>query len=432
MKQCWNYYFQFRMSVLKSVSFFICALSLVVAVKPNVRTLRSTDRNRLTREIYCRENLEYPHKSLCCLNCPAGQHVKSSCERAGERGICSACEYGTFTEHPNGLDRCFLCTKCRKDQEVTGVCTSTKDTECQCKAGTFCGTEQACEVCKKCTKCKEDEEVVRNCTTTSNSVCQKKPPSSNSGSTSPVVASVIVPLLLFVLLVIAVAIGFFYQKRALKKPTENCSHPDEEVNIHVDEDCERTMEEQQNRQNAGREEPEQQPFLQGIMLVGAQPSATDEEDKGLGDSLPNTTSSSQTSLSTQPTALPSKSPNPSPKTQRQPIIRENGCCRRLIPVNGEDSLLKAFDIIEKNLNCIYRNRFFRLIGLSDNTINNPEFSFSGDRVYKLLKSWMEKEGLKADINDLIQALLQLDQRYSAEIVIQEVIDHGYFRFQDES
>ncbi|XP_064210012.1 hematopoietic death receptor isoform X2 [Anguilla rostrata] len=377
MKQCWNYYFQFRMSVLKSVSFFICALSLAVAVKPNVRTLRSTDRNRLTREIYCSENLEYPHKSLCCLNCPAGQHVKSSCERAGERGRCSPCEYGTFTEHPNGLDRCFLCTKCRKDQEVTGVCTSTKDTECRCKAGTFCGTEQACEVCKKCTKCKEDEEVVRNCTTTSNSVCQKKPPSSNSGSTSPVVASVIVPLLLFVLLVIAVAIGLLCQKRALKKPTENRSHPDEEVNIHVDEDCERTMEEQQNRQNAGREEPEQQPFLQGIML-------------------------------------------------------ENGCCRRLIPVNGEDSLLKAFDIIEKNLNCIYRNRFFRLIGLSDNTINNPEFSFSGDRVYKLLKSWMEKEGLKADINDLIQALLQLDQKYSAEIVIQEVIDHGYFRFQDES
>lgn len=93
--------------------------------------------------------------------------------------------------------------------------------------------------------------------------------------------------------------------------------------VSKDEECEKTVEEEQNRQNAGLEVPEQelQPFLQGIMLVGAKPFAVEEEDKGLGDSLPNTTSSSQMSLSSQPIALPSKSPHPSPKTQRQPIIR---------------------------------------------------------------------------------------------------------------
>lgn len=30
-------------------------------------------RNRKQRDISCRENLEYPHDNICCLNCPAGE-----------------------------------------------------------------------------------------------------------------------------------------------------------------------------------------------------------------------------------------------------------------------------------------------------------------------------------------------------------------------
>ncbi|KAJ8380036.1 hypothetical protein SKAU_G00008140 [Synaphobranchus kaupii] len=370
MRQHWNN-FQFRMTILQSVLFFICSFTLVVAVNSSVGNPSSIDRNRLTREISCRENLEYPHKSFCCLNCPAGQYVKKACEGAGEMGRCERCEYGTFTEHSNGLVQCLPCTKCRGDQEITESCTSTKDTECQCKAHRFCVPEQACEVCKKCTKCKVDEEVVKNCTTTSNSACKKKPPSTDpiSGSASTVAAAVTVPLLL----------GLFFiafccwKKRSLNKTTVICSNLGEDVKINVDDGCERTMEEKQNTLNAGLDEPEQevQPFLQEITLVGAKPPQHEEEDRGLGDSLPSTTNSSQTSLSPRLTALSSNSPHPSPKTQRQP--REH--CRRLIPVNGEESLMKAFDIIENHLASNCRKKFFRKIGLSTNVIEDADWIF---------------------------------------------------------
>lgn len=44
---------------------------------------------------------------------------------------------------------------------------------------------------------------------------------------------------------------------------------------------------------------------------------------------------------------------------------------------------------------------------------------------------MEKEGLKADFNSLIEALIYLDQRLSAENIIAKAIINGYFKYEDE-
>lgn len=43
----------------------------------------------------------------------SGTHVKSACTTAGEKGKCEECDYGTYTEHSNGLKQCFKCTQCR-------------------------------------------------------------------------------------------------------------------------------------------------------------------------------------------------------------------------------------------------------------------------------------------------------------------------------
>ncbi|XP_061116277.1 tumor necrosis factor receptor superfamily member 10B-like isoform X2 [Conger conger] len=405
------------------VPFFVFAFLLAEAVKSGVRTARSANRMRLTRQISCYDDFEYPTVNHCCQRCEAGQYVKKACERAGEKGICEPCPSDTYTEHRNGLDRCLQCTKCHEDKVATQACTSTKNTECQCKTGSFCEKEQACEVCKKCKKCKDGEEVMTNCTITSNTKCRPKPPSPASSHASQVA----IPVVFVLLLLIALAI-VWYCCCWKKKATESHSGSGEDVEITVEEDDKLTVE-RQNRQNAGLEEPGQElePFLPHVMLVGPKPSPGEDDDNGLGDSLPNTTTSSQSSLSTPPVA-----PQPSPKTPRQPAAREDGSCRRLIPVNGEDSLMKSFDIIEKNLDCNLRNKFFRRIGLSDNDINDPILSSHGDRVYKLLKLWMEKQGLKADINDLIHTLLELHQKLSAETVIQEVIERGFYTFEDES
>lgn len=83
-----------------------------------------------------------------------------------------------------------------------------------------------------------------------------------------------------------------------------------------------TAEERQNNQNAGLEgeesRPESRPLLQETQpgMTKASPPLEDE-DRGLGDSLPNTTSSSQTSLSGLPTAS-GNTPRPSPSAFRLP------------------------------------------------------------------------------------------------------------------
>lgn len=90
-----------------------------------------------------------------------------------------------------------------------------------------------------------------------------------------------------------------------------------------------TAEERQNNQNAGLEgeesRPESRPLLQETQpgMTKASPLLEDE-DRGLGDSLPNTTNSSQTSLSGLPTLTsaitPRQSP-PAPRTATVDVVR---------------------------------------------------------------------------------------------------------------
>lgn len=104
-----------------------------------------------------------------------------------------------------------------------------------------------------------------------------------------------------------------------------------------------TAEERQNDQNAGLEgeesRPDSRPLLQETQagMTKASPPLEDE-DRGLGDSLPNTTSSSQTSLSALPTAV-SNTPHQSPATFRQlpaDLVRS----RVRMSSNGSHCILK--------------------------------------------------------------------------------------------
>ncbi|XP_028852445.1 tumor necrosis factor receptor superfamily member 10B-like isoform X3 [Denticeps clupeoides] len=98
---------------------------------------------------------------------------------------------------------------------------------------------------------------------------------------------------------------------------------------------------------------------------------------------------------------------------------------RLIPC-GDEALKQSFELFEE-VDVNYHNRFFRHIGVSDNAIISADLS--GEKVYHLLKIWMEKEGMKADINDLIDALVYLGQRMSAENIVSKAVDCGYFTYE---
>ncbi|KAM9820565.1 tumor necrosis factor receptor superfamily, member a [Neosynchiropus ocellatus] len=437
-----------KLAVLAAV--LVMSLLCGAAEPPAAQWSGDDHRNAtLRRHKTCVENEQYLHQGLCCLNCQAGTYVHKACERDLEPGTCLPCERGqTYTEHPNGMNRCLACSPCRSDEIEIEACTTTTATRCQCKPGKFCVPEQACEVCKRCAQCKPGEEVVKDCTPYSNTICRKRdvsPPQTSSAPSTPTPANsnnIVVPVvIIFIVLAVVAALAltawwFGIKKNSCQMPSGVKSHsdPNEIVKIPIDESSP-TPEEQQNNQNAGLEgeesRPESRPLLQETQpgMTKASPPMEDE-DRGLGDSLPNTTSSSQTSLSALPTAASSgNTPQQSPAAVRLPsAILDDPLQQRLVPVQGsESSLKKSFDLFDEYLDVRIHNKFFRLIGVSDNQIRIAESGSSGDKVYELLKNWMQRQGLKADINDLLDALLSLDQRRSAENIATKALQRGYYK-----
>ncbi|XP_034566118.1 tumor necrosis factor receptor superfamily, member a [Notolabrus celidotus] len=439
---------------VRKLSVLVAALLLLVchAAEPPAAQ-RSGDEfknSTLRRHRTCVENEQYLHQGHCCLNCQAGTFVQKGCDGDQEKGTCHSCEHGqTYTEHSNGMNRCLPCTHCRLDETKTESCTTTTDTKCMCKPGTFCVPDQACEVCKRCAKCKPGEEEVTKCTSDANTVCRKLNPSPTestpalptSAPTSPqdTVLPVSIPLLIIACLFAAFAVWWFIiKRRSCETPCLKSSCDSSEiVKIPIDESGS-TAEERQNDQNAGLEgeepRPESRPLLQETQsgMTKASPPLEDE-DRGLGDSLPNTTSSSQTSLSALPTAASSgNTPHHSPTAPRlPPADMDDPLQHRLLPLLGsEKSLKKSFDLFDEYLDVRIHNKFFRRIGVSDNHIRIAENGAPGDKVYELLKSWMQRQGLKADMNDLLEALLGMDQRRSAESIASAALQKGFYKHAD--
>ncbi|XP_035515034.1 tumor necrosis factor receptor superfamily member 10B-like isoform X1 [Morone saxatilis] len=368
----------------------------------------------------CTDNVEYLNGNICCINCPAGTRMTSPCTRAGERGTCEECDDGTYTEHTNSLKQCFKCTQCRSDQEIVRACTHTHDTECQCKSGRFCVPHEACEVCKKCSRCGEDEEIVRNCTSTSNTECKKVPSTSDYASAK---ASMIVPLTLFAVVAVVVAIvGLFVFKRCRRATDSQSDLPGGlKAGTHYSDNY---------PTETGRNgEPRQ---LSSSLILSRQPvrakssAHVEDEHKMLCESLSSSSSNSQHSLTGLPVyVVPASAPRACPVVPQQSNWREDEPFPRLVPVNGEESLRKCFTFFEE-IDVNYHKRFFRNLGINDNVIKSKELLLYDDRVHELLNIWVEKEGKGASLNDLLKVLLELNQRRTAEIIKENAIHYGHY------
>ncbi|KAI5618503.1 hematopoietic death receptor isoform X1 [Silurus asotus] len=369
---------------------------------------------RIARDV-CWNGMGFSYNEICCLNCPAGTYVKEPCSRRFERGVCEQCDFGFYTEHDNGLFKCLECSKCHSDREVVEQCSSTRNTRCQCKSGSFCPPDQPCEICKTCRKCKEDEEIVKSCTPLSNTICQKRGSVSATTSTEAVIS-----IVSFIVIVIVIILLFWYWRKSagvalkwLRGKWKMCR-----------ENGSDSVETRDNNHNDDLENGEHE----STVLTVGENMIDDEEDKGLGPSLPNTTASSQASLS----VFASQSESCHSHSLLQHNTLESEKVRRLVPLNGDDSLRKCFDMFG-DIDVTFHKRFFRILGVSDNSIRTVEGShfLPEDRVYELLKVWREKEGMKADFNTLIQALLKLDQKLSAECIIAKAIDGRHFRYEED-
>ncbi|XP_077600453.1 uncharacterized protein LOC144215412 isoform X5 [Stigmatopora nigra] len=324
---------------------------------------------RSWQEVICKDG-EYWSNNICCKNCPAGTHLKSACTVPGERGQCEQCEDETYTEHANHLHRCIGCKKCRPDQEIVQACSHTQNYLCQCKEGGFCTPEQACEMCKKCSRCDPDEKAVRNCTATSNTECKKiyLPSEWSPGK------------------------GKFDLKSPLWKQHKYAIY----VAIAV-------------------------PVIISVLLlvVGAvyiyirkKKQAGGSEDIGLKIEEGKTEHTHRMGGLSLIFSPPRYEPFP-----------------ELIPVKGEQSLRSCFHYFEE-ISSYHHKRFFRELNLSNNVIQNCEHMQYEDRIDHLLGIWYEKVGKCANLNDLLKALLDLDQRHTAESIQEKALADGHYVLQE--
>ncbi|XP_041644245.1 hematopoietic death receptor isoform X2 [Cheilinus undulatus] len=376
---------------------------------------------RTRRDLHCKIYEEYLHGSICCLNCPAGTRMMSPCTVEGRRGGCEECDEGTYTEHSNALRRCFRCTECRSDEEIVKPCTRTQNTECQCKSGGFCPPDQACETCKKCSRCQKDEEIVRNCTSTSNTVCKKTRPSPESTSGKE---AIIISLSLLAAGVLSLVVALFLRRRCKATESLRSQHVGLKAVQQYSDNCQTD----ERRNGATKRLSCSSLGLPGH-LVRIKGSAMDEHET-LCESLSSSASNSQHSLTGLPSSTCSTSPPPAGFMIPQSHQRDDEEFLKLVPVNGEESLRKCFEYFEE-IDVDYHKRFFRQLGISDNVVKSKEHLHYEDKIHELLNIWVEKEGKEGSLNHLLKALLDLNQRRTAETIKDNAIANGHYCLSED-
>lgn len=96
------------------------------------------------------------------------------------------------------------------------------------------------------------------------------------------------------------------------------------------------------------------------------------------------------------------------------------------PPAGQESLRRCFEYFEE-LDLDYHNKFFRRLSISDNEVKSKEELPYEDRLHLLLHTWMEKKGRGASLDQLLQVLLDLRQRRTADNIRDKAVEHGHYR-----
>ncbi|XP_074749242.1 tumor necrosis factor receptor superfamily member 14 isoform X2 [Strix uralensis] len=126
---------------------------------------------------------EYAVGAGCCPLCAAGLRVFKHCT-ANSSTTCVPCVEDTYTDHPNGLERCQKCKLCDKGANLVPevACTYMKNTVCGCPPGYFCSYlgREDCELCQRYTVCFPGTMVKERGTKTTDNVCEACPPGTSS------------------------------------------------------------------------------------------------------------------------------------------------------------------------------------------------------------------------------------------------------------
>ncbi|XP_059194073.1 hematopoietic death receptor [Centropristis striata] len=281
-------------------------------------------------------------------------------------------------EYPNGN---ICCLNCPAGTRTASPCSSDgRIGQCEeCDDGTFTEHGNGLKHCFKCTQCRRDQEIVRACTHTEDAECRCR-------------------------------LGGFCDPDQACEVCKKCSSCEEDEEIvrnctsTANTECKKTK--RPNTVSAPAKVYVIVPIVLGLTVCAAFVIAVVWWKR-------RRTIDSQINVSNRLKPGPEDEPFP-----------------KLVPVNGEESLRKCFEYFEE-IDYNYHKRFFRHLEINENVIRSKEHLLYEDKIHELLNIWVEKKGREGSLNDLLKALLDLNQRRTAETVKEKAVMSGHYVCDDK-
>ncbi|XP_046727843.1 tumor necrosis factor receptor superfamily member 14-like [Silurus meridionalis] len=127
--------------------------------------------------IHCKacNNTEYEVGGECCSMCNSGHHVSKHCHGNSET-VCNPCPNSTYTDVPNGLMACLICTVCDEGHGlmVKSNCISVSDAVCEPLPQHYCleNHGKGCRNAREHSTCLPGQYIKQTGTALEDTVCK--------------------------------------------------------------------------------------------------------------------------------------------------------------------------------------------------------------------------------------------------------------------
>ncbi|NXP13513.1 TR10B factor, partial [Thinocorus orbignyianus] len=284
-----------------------------------------------------------------------------------------------YIEYPNDFRKCLPCRTCREDEVELSPCQANRNTQCACKSGTFCSPDHPCEMCQKCRpRCSPDEVELAPCTPHSDRLCGPSTGTFSSSSYDQIVIIVVVVVFL-VAAVVSICRCYCRPSKLLGTPgaftpragvTSALLGPPDSASLLPQDYLLRRM----PRYQRGR-----------LEMEGMQDNSRNER-------------------------------------------------RNLVPVPGEDPdtlLRRSFEFFAQDVPYKDWKRYGRALDLLENEIAHAELNdkYSLEPFFQMLNMWLNREGMKASVNTLLETLHHINLGGVAERISSKLVQQGFFQYE---
>ncbi|NWI19429.1 TR10B factor, partial [Crypturellus soui] len=303
---------------------------------------------------------------------------------------CLPCKEDEFIEYPNDFPKCFGCRTCREDQVQLSPCTATRNTQCGCRNGTFCSPDHPCEMCQKCrARCLDGEVERAPCTPHSDRQCG--PPAAAASNLW------YLWLLPVIILFIGIVCWCYCRQRGL----------------HAGECwlCGSW------HGAAARERSEE-------LLRRCYPGGRGAQDNEHNERL------SRQQQELLPPGLGLGAPLTEVCERVCPFVP--GIMVWCLTVPPPLRLERSFDFFPEEIDLKHWKKYGRALDLRENDMAfaSKNGECSPEALVQMLRTWLQKQGMEASINVLLETLYEIDLGGVAERISSRLVQRGLYKYEE--